>query len=213
MNFDMETTMQINNLARELLKSGAASSSADAHIKAEKIILAESPKLRQVAEQRQSTAQSSSQASQQSVPIEIRPQMPRGEYEKLSNYDERILRELSMIKMKIDELQKSVAGLSSLSKDMDALKQYVASAMAAAKAEKVEVNRMAQPEQPRAQPQQYAPSSQQPEMQVQQQSFQAQRAAPSPPSPSAEKKSMHPRCGGYSSEDVDVSKIFYSGSK
>jgi len=211
LDFDMETTMRINNLARELLKSGAASSSGDAHMKAEQIIMAESRmKKPEAVPSRSQQVTSAPITGSTSAPAYVSVSEQRSvsnDFDKLSTYDERILRDTSMIKAKLDELQKSVNALSGLSKDIEALKSFISmnsrqAAMASAErsAERASISQSA---------------SQQGQQQTQQPIQQAQTSQPTQSSgqPDPEKKSMHPRCGGYSSNDVAIDKIFYSGTK
>ncbi len=192
METDYETKLRINNLARELLKTGVAASTADAYARAEQIlgVKEEQPK--------------------ETPKLEILPEkkkelLPVAGIDTLhKKYDDNhliIMKELDVLKSKTNELiiefKKTNDFMITLRQEILEIRKAQALMHKLQEAGRKPIEEAAQQE-PTLQELNAAP---QPAQQSQKGSFESGA------------KSTHPRSGGYSPEDVAIEKFFYTGSK
>lgn len=187
METDYETKLRINALARELLKTGVAASTADAYARAEQIL--------GVKEEQPKEAQKEILKTE-ATPEKKQELLPAAGIDTLhKKYDDNhliIMKEIDVLKSKTNEL---ISEFKKTNDFMITLRQEMLELRKAVAMQKTSEPKIEAKAEPTIQELHEAPQ------QSQKGSFDSGA------------KSTSPRTGGYSPEDVAIEKFFYTGSK
>ncbi len=184
-NSEFEIGRRVDDLARELLKSGACSSRADAHLRAEQIVLGE---IR-------------TEGLEQGEASATKPEVVAND-DLVSN--ERLLTELGHIRTKVDEQLREIL----------LLKEAISEIKTKVKAPVVEIQRYKEePKEEKTQLFRELKKEDMPQQRAELQQEHVEHKRFSPEEGGEVESTTHPRSGSYTPKDVAIDKFFYYGNK